>query len=242
MVRRCLVFALATFGLGAACNDDDPPEDGACPVAPDFDNASCGNQINFTGEIVDWDNDTSFCGVFDAQLEVRGDGAMDSTGPNGRFELCVPGTGAVTLLDVRPPAGNAPCTTPASPYPLPGIAVANRDVIRSGAFFSVRAFTAARRDSFFAGAGFSFAPALAQVFVHVHGDKRRAVSIDAPHAPVHAVADRTWAPGDTGHEVFFPNVDPGAGSTMLTVAGGACGAGMIPLEAGKFTYVTVYPR
>jgi hypothetical protein len=247
MLRACLLFALATLGLGACNGDDggddggdDAPGGGGCPIDPSFDNASCGDEINFTGELVDWDNDTAFCGVFDALFQVQGDGAMDTTGPNGRFALCVPDQ-AVTLLDVTPAAANSPCTTPASPYPLPGIAVAHRDVIRSGAFFSVRTFTAARRDSFFTQAGFSFAPALAQVLVHVHGTPR-AVSIAAAHSPVHAVADRAWAPGDTGHEVFFPNVDPGGGSTMLSVAGGATGTGPIPLVAGTFTYVTVCAR
>jgi hypothetical protein len=37
-------------------------------------------------------------------------------------------------------------------------------------------------------------------------------------------------------------VDPAGGSTMLSVQGGAIGTGMIPLAAGTFTYVTVYPR
>lgn len=225
--------------LGACGGGNDGPDDGRITV--DIDNGSCGDQINFTGEFVDWDNDTAFCGIFDAQLEVQGEGAMDSTAPNGRFEgLCIPDQ-AVTLLDVTPPAGNSPCATPASPYPMAGIAVANRDVIRAGAFFSVRTFTEARRTSFFQQAGFSFAPALAQVFVHVHGTPR-AVSIAANHGPTQAVAGTAWAPGDTGHEVFFPNVDPGAGSTMLSVSGGAIGTGSIPLAAGKFTYVTVYAR
>jgi hypothetical protein len=231
-----LVLLIAACG---ACSDDGGGGVDATPVV-DIDNASCGTLLNFTGELVDADSTAAtFCGVNNATLE--GGGAMDSTAPNGRFEgLCIPDQ-PVTLLDVTPPAGNSPCATPASPYPMAGIAVANRDVIRAGAFFSVRTFTEARRTSFFQGAGFSFAPALAQVFVHVHGTPR-AVSIAAAHAPAQAVAQSAWAPGNTGHEVFFPNVDPGAGSTMLSVAGGAIGTGMIPLAAGKFTYVTVYAR
>jgi len=163
---------------------------------------------------------------------------MDVTSPNGRFEsICVPDQ-PVTVLDVTPPAAASSCTVPSSTYSMAGIAVAHRDVIRAGAFFSARNFTAARRDPFFQQAGFSFAPALAQVLVHVHGTPR-AVSIAATHAPAQAIVDKTWAPGDTGHDVFFPNVDPGASSTTLSVAGGATGTGTIPLVAGKFTYVTV---
>lgn len=237
MHRGWLALALATLGLGA-CGDD-APSDG--PFTVDIDNGSCGDHINLTGELVDWDNDTTFCGINNALFQVQGDGPMDLTSPNGRFEgICVPDQ-ATTLLDVTPATTNSVCTNPPSPYPLAGVLVANRDVIRSGAFYSIRNFTAARRDSFFAAAGFSFAPALAQVFVHVHGTPR-AVSIGAMHATAQAVAGTTWAAGDTGHEVFFPNVDPSAGSTMLSVAGGAIGTGMIPLVAGKFTYVTVHAR
>src|SRR5690606_17794338 len=140
MRRGRLVFVLA---LAAGCNGngdgDDAPDDG--PFAIDIDNASCGDQINFTGELVDWDNDTTFCGVFDTLFQVQGDGAMDITAPNGRFALCVPDQ-EVTLLDVTPPAGDSPCAPVPSPYPMTGIAVARRDVIRARAFFRVRAFTA----------------------------------------------------------------------------------------------------
>lgn len=235
MDRGRLLSALA---LAAACNGDGAPSDG--PFTIDIDNGACGELINFTGELVDWDSDTSFCGVFNARFQIQDDGAMDVTAPNGRFELCVPDR-AVTLLDVTPPAADSPCASPPSPYPLAGIAVANRDVIRAGAFFSVRSFTAARRDSFFAQAGFSFAPALAQVFVHVHGSPRP-VSLDASHAPAQANVGGAWMAGDTGANVFFPNVDPSAGEAMLSVDRGAIGTGMIPLAAGRFTYVTVYPR
>jgi hypothetical protein len=234
---RLASFALATLGLGA-CGDD-APSDG--PFTIDIDNGSCGDRINYTGELVDWDKETKFCGLDMALLQVRGEGPMDTTDPNGRFEgICVADQ-PVTLLDVTPDAGNSPCAVPASPYPMVGVAVAHRDVIRAGARSSMRMFTTARRDSFFAQLGFSFAPALAQVLVHVGGTPR-AVSIGAAHGPAQAIADATWAPGDTGHEVFFPNVDPGAGSTTLSVAGGAIGTGTIPLESGKFTYVTVYAR
>jgi hypothetical protein len=166
---------------------------------------------------------------------------MDRTAPNGRFEgICVPNA-AVTLLDVTPSTGNSQCTTPASPYPMAGIAVANKSVILAGGFFSIRTFTTARRTSFFQAAGLTFDPAKAQVFVHVDGAPR-AVSIAAAHDATQAVSATTWGPGDTGHEVFFPNVDPGSGTTMLTVAGGAIGTGSIPLAAGKFTYLTVFAR
>jgi hypothetical protein len=124
---------------------------------------------------------------------------------------------------------------------MAGIAVANKAVILAGGFFSIRTFTEARRTSFFQAAGLTFDPTKAQVFVHVDGTPR-AVSIEAAHGAAQAVSGTTWGPGDTGHEVFFPNVDPGGGSTMLMVAGGAIGTGSIPLAAGKFTYLAVLAR
>jgi hypothetical protein len=40
--------------------------------------------------------------------------------------------------------------------------------------------------------------------------------------------------------VFFPNIDIGTGTTMLTVPGGtAIGTGAIPLAAGKVTTLTI---
>jgi hypothetical protein len=249
MQRGSLVFARARAALTvvsvvsvlwlAACGGGDGPDDG--PFTIDIDNASCGDRINFTGEFVDWDNDTSFCGINDALFQVQGDGPQDNTSPNGRFESICIANQPVVILDVTPPTGNSVCTNPPSPYPMSGIAVANRDVIRAGGFFSARSFTEARRTSFFMQVGAAFDPARAQVFVHVHGTQR-AVSISASHAPTQAIAGTTWAPGDTGHDVFFPNVDPSAGSTTLSVAGGAIGTGTIPLAAGKFTYVSVYAR
>jgi hypothetical protein len=242
MQRGSLGFAsvLAVLGLGA-CGGDDGPNDCGIDIDPNFDNASCGDHINFTGEFVDWDNGTAFCGINEALFQVQGDGPQDNTAPNGRFEsICIADQPTV-ILDVTPPTGNSMCTVPSSSYPVAGIAVANRDVIRAGGFFSVRSFTTARRDTFFTQAGFSFAPALAQVYVHVHGTPR-AVSIDAAHAPTQAVVATTWGPGDIGHEVFFPNVDASTGSTMLSADGCAIGTGKIPLVAGKFTYVTIYAR
>ena len=210
------------------------------PFTIDIDNASCGDRINFTGELVDWDNDTTFCGINEALFQVQGDGPQDNTAPNGRFESICIADQAVVILDVTPPTGNSMCSVPSSSYPMAGIAVANRDVIRAGAFFSVRNFTTARRDTFFTQAGFSFAPALAQVFVHVHGTPR-AVSSARRMRPPRPSPAPPGAPA-TPAEVFFPNVDPSAGSTTLSVAGGAIGTGTIPLVGGKFTYVTVYAR
>jgi hypothetical protein len=78
----------------------------------------------------------------------------------------------------------------------------------------------------------------------VHVDQgSRTIALAATHGAAQAVTDTAWAGGDTGHEVFFPNVDIGAGTTALTITGGAAlGAGDIPLAANKITLVTVLAR
>jgi hypothetical protein len=225
-MKPWLLAALAACGSG-----------GGQDASVDIDNGSCGDQLRFTGELVDWESDTAFCGIFDAKLEVV-DGAMDSTAPNGRFDLCLPGNEAVTRLAVTPPAGSSMCAQPPSSYDLPMIAVANHAVIRAGGFWSGRAFTVARRATFFQAIGAAYDPAKAQVLVHVNGTPR-AVSLAAAHGPAQAINVMAWAAGDTGHDVFFPNVDVGGGTTMVSVVGGAIGTGSIPLVAGTITNVSV---
>jgi hypothetical protein len=233
-MTRSLVCVLL---LAAACGDDG----GAATVdAPPFDNGSCGDQLRFTGELVDWDStDNTFCGIVDAEFVVQGDGAMDTTSPNGRFELCIPRTDAPVLLDVTPSAANSQCATPAAAYTLPGIAVANQAVILAGGFWSGRAFTTARQATFFQMAGLTFDPAAAHVVVHVEGATPRAVALSAAHGAPQVFGNAAWTPGATGRHVYFPNVDTAGGTTMLSVTGGALGTGTIPVVAGTFTYVTV---
>lgn len=226
-VRAMIRPVVLLVALAPACGDDGGAIDAFVPV--DIDNGSCGGEIRFTGEYIDWDQDQGFCGIFNARFQVQGGGAMDTTAPNGRFDLCIPDQ-PTTLLDVTQPAAASPCAQVAGNYALPAIALANKTVILSGAAWSGRAFTMNREPT--------IDPTKAQLVVNVEGTPR-AVSIDASHGPAQAVTSTTWAPGNVGHEVYFPNVDPSAGSTMLSVEGGAIGTGMIPLVAGKLINVTV---
>lgn len=220
-----------------ACGDDGGggPADAAF-VPVDIDNGSCGDTLRFTGEYVDWDSDASFCGINDAVVEVEGGFAMDNTAPNGRFDLCIPNQ-PVTKLIVTQPTAQSQCTTPASGYTTPTIMVASRMVILAGGFWSGRSFTTARQASFFQQVGQAFDSNKAHVLVHVDGPARP-VSIAAAHGPTWAIAGTAWAAGDTGHDVFFPNVDVGTGTTSLTVMN-AYGTGDIPLVAGTITNVSV---
>ena len=201
-------------------------------ATPDIDNGMCGSMLRFTGEYVDWDNDMTFCGLPGSVFNIPGVGPKTLTAPNGRIDFCIPDQ-ATTLLDITPPSTLPDCKVVSDPqlkYSLPGIAVANKAVILAGGSWSGRTFIDRRE---------TYDPAKAQVYVHIDGPAH-AVSLDASHAPqIQAVATNMWAPGDTGHEVFIPDVDPTGGSATLSVAGGATGAGSIPLVAGKMTTLTV---
>jgi hypothetical protein len=239
MVRAFLL--LAFLGACGACGDDGATIDAPIDVVPpvDIDNGTCGSLRRFTGEYVDWDNDADFCGINGSVFRVQGAGTMIVTPPNGRVDICVPDQ-PVVLLDIEQGPDDSACTTPPSPYPVQGLAIANRDVITAqGGTWHGRAFTAVRQTSFFTSIGQPYDPAKGHLFIHVAGTPR-ALAIDSPHGPTQAVSATTWAAGDTGHEVFFPNIDIGTGTTMLTVSGGtAIGTGAIPLVAGKVTTLTI---
>lgn len=213
--------------LLCACGGDAAPRDA---TTPDIDNGACGSMLRFTGEYVDWDSGATFCGILGAQLQVPGGGAASVTAPNGRFDLCIPDA-PVVLVDITPPAAPSQCTTPPQTYVLPGIAVANKAVILAGGSWSGRAFGMARQ---------TVNPTKAQVFVHVNGTPGP-VSIAAAHGPAQARMNDTWSPGETGQDVFFPDVDPAGGTTTLS-AGAAIGTGPIPLVAGKMTEVSIITK
>lgn len=236
MCRCSFATVIWIYAVAVGCGDDGGAADASIVI--DIDNGSCGDQLRFTGEYVDWDTNTSFCGIGEATIEVEGDGAMDTTAPNGRFDLCIPQTSPTTKLIVTQPSGNSQCTSPPAGYSVPTILFANRDVIQAGGFFSGRAFTTARQQTLFQSVGAAFDSNKAQVLVHVNGTPR-AVSLAAAHATTQANMTSTWGAGDIGKDVFFPNVDVGAGTTTLSVDGGAIGTGSIPLIAGTITNVSV---
>jgi len=246
--RRAALSVLLVVG---ACGDDggSAPIDGAVvdTIVPiDFDNGSCGDQLRFTGEYLDWDSHMNFCGINAAVVQVAGGGAMDSTAPNGRFDLCIPDA-AMTTLEVTQPTANSQCTVPAAGYTIPTIIIANKQVIQTGAMITASAWTTTRQTSFFTDVvGVAFDPTKAQVYVNSPGGQRT-LSLAANHGPAQALvvgtASTDWAAADMGNVVFFPNVDVGNGTTTLSATGGATtGTGSIPLVAGTITNVTVVPQ
>lgn len=230
MTNARIVLLLAIAGCNGCGGGS-----GSVDAAPDIDNGMCGAMLRFTGEYVDWDYGATAtsCGLPGTVFTIPGVGPKTIMAPNGRIDFCIPDQ-PTTLLDITPPSTipDPKCVSdPQLKYLLPGIAVANKAVILAGGFWSGRTFIDGRE---------TYDPAKAQVYVHIAGPAR-AVSLDASHAhgPIQAVATTMWAPGDTGHEVFIPDVDPAGGSATLSVAGGATGAGSIPLVAGKMTTLTV---
>jgi len=187
----------------------------------------------------DWDSHTMFCGVKDAVLQVEGQGAMDSTAPNGRFDLCLPAGAATSRLTVTFAAVNSECTSPKSNYTLPTIIVGNPAVIHAGGFTSARAMTVARQASFFTQIGQTFDPTRGQLFVHVNGVNPKKLTLAGDHGAPQVTTTTGWAAGDTGTEVFFPNVAVGSGTAKLTIEGTGIGAGDLPIVAGTLTDVAV---
>ena len=229
MLRRALLAFVALVG----CSDDANKD-----ASVDIDNGSCGDQIRFTGEYVDWDDHTAFCGIKDATLDVAG-GATSNTAPNGRFDLCLPGANVNTMLTVTQPTAASQCTQPASTYATPTIIYASKAVIKGGGFFSARSITMVRLPTFFTQIGQTYDPAKAIVLVHVNGATPRAVSLAGDHGAPQAVAGTTWAAGDTGTDVVFPNVAVGTGKAKLSIAGGGLGEGDVPVMAGTITNVAL---
>lgn len=226
-LRPLLLLLLPLVPLVAACSDggDD------AQIPPGFDNGTCGEMIRFTGEYVDWDESaTMFCGVFGATFQARDGGGTSSTAPNGRFDLCVPNQ-ALTLVDVTPPAQPSMCNASKGTYTLPAIAVASRRVLFAGGAWSGRGFVMGRQ---------AVDAAKAQVFVHVDGPPRE-VALEAAHGPAQARNGDAWAPGASGQDVFFPDVEVGGGKTKI-VASGATVPDSIPLVAGTVTSATILDR
>lgn len=209
------------------CGGGETPTD-----APVISDGRCGAELDFTGEIVDWDaTDAMFCGVFGATLSVDADPTRaDTTNPNGRFELCIP-RAATVKLDLAPPASASGCSAGGA-YSFPGIVIADQRVIATGKQFSARMIGMAR-------AAALFDPTKAVVFVHSEGVVRPVTS-SAAHGAALAWDGAQWMPGDSGINVVFPDTETASGVTEIGVsAGSATGTGSVPVKPGTFTYVTI---
>ena len=214
-MKRCLVL----IALIAACGDDGHSVD--------------AGPTTVTGELVDMEStDTGFfCGIMGATVTVHGDSSQTvMTNPNGRIENLTIHE-ARAQLDIMPPAAMSQCSNPPSIYTMPAVMIVDAQVAASGAIISARMPTMAD------AANFSIDTSKAQVLVHVDG-MARAVSITGNHDATKAFNGSTWAAGDTGENVFFPNVDPASGTTLVSMSNSQ-GTGSVPLVAGSFTFLTI---
>jgi len=116
-------------------------------------------------------------------------------------------------------------------YAAPGIAIVDHAVADAMGEYSARSFTTMRETAF------GFDPTKAQVMVHVDGTPG-SVSLSGTHDATQAFNGTAWAAGDTGVNVFFPNVDPASGTATVTMAN-ATGNGDVPVVAGTFTYLSI---
>lgn len=205
-------FLLAVVALVPACGDDGGSTIDAGPVL-------------LEGEYLSWDStDANFCGVLGATFTDHDNPAVtESTPPNGRLNLMM-GAGE-SRLDITPPPEASECAQ--GTFSTPGILIIKPEFVAAGVEYSIRSFIDTRRDSFYTELGVTFDATKAAVFVNVHGSS--APSIDADHDATGAYDGTTWAAGNNGEYVFFPNVDASSGST--TLAGQT-----LPLVAGTITY------
>ncbi len=131
------------------------------------------------------------------------------------------------------------CANPQSSYSIPGLAISQPAVFYGGGAFTARSLTNARVATFYAGFGSTFDSTRGALLVHVDGSQH-VVSIDYAHGAVQSFDGTTWESGDSGLDVFFPNIDLSGGTmTTVSVAGGATGTGSVPLAAGTITYMAV---
>lgn len=207
-----LVFLAACGDDGGMATVDAPPD----PCMPD---------MQFTGEYVDWDSTlTSFKGIFGAKFTVDSDPTKTTmTAPNGRFILCV-----------HPADDTATIEPMASPDYIGGKVKIDKTVIQSGATLSYRSFTSTR------AAEFSFDSSKASVYVHVHNGMRTVTTSDAPAVEKH-FDGTSWSDGNTGTDIYLGGIS-GTTTSVQVSGGSATGAGSIPIEPGKITYLTIIAK
>lgn len=213
----------------AACDDAASPPD----AAPDADLVD----FAFTGTFLDWDSPCPIAGA--TWTATYDDQRTTTTDASGAFTLSL--ASYTALVDVTPPAERSACA--GGTYALPGIAIAPPAVSLANGVVVARSMTQSRVATFYAAIGAPFDPTRGHLLVHVNGTPR-AFSIAEPHAAPQASDGSAWSAGDTGADVFFPNIEiPLSKRATVTVAGGnAIGLGAVQLAPGAITYMTVILR
>jgi hypothetical protein len=228
------VLALGLAGCPGPSGTPDAAPDAAADAAvdgPTPDAAPCAGETFLTGEYVDWDStDSSFAGIAFATFQIEGDSNpahMDQSSPNGRIEMCIPGTGRA-LIAVTSGTGDDH---------LAGHFIADPAVFADGRFFSLRGLTPTRAGTFFTDNGLTYDAGKGQLLVNETGTAAALSLTGATSDTVLASDDGvTWAAGDTGTYVLFPNV---VVTGTPAIAGAATGAGDVPIQIGELTMTAV---
>jgi hypothetical protein len=248
--QRLVCCAAVCAAACAACSDHPARPDVSTDAPPDAD--PCGVDQFVTGELVDFNSTTSqFVGVFDARFTVEGMPARTSTtAPNGRFELCAPVTSAM-IFDVEAPGAYLDGKAYIEASALGGFYPVSFRALTQASASTLYAFDANRghvlvfhtgdgiglslsrahdpalagNDHDRDGAGSSFCPSVSRNFALAGNDHDRDGAF-------------TWAAGQEGRYVLFPNVD--VSSPTVTLLGDVTtGPHEIPVAAGQLTLVAI---
>lgn len=228
-MKAALAF-VALFSL-VACSDDNPgmPIDAPdAPIDASFDTLpGCGGDITFTGEYVDWDSTVaSFQGIFEARFTVVPIASRTAlTAPNGRVTLCLTDGATVRV-------------TATHPMYTPAVFLADPRVFTPvGSVFSARGLAVADRDAHYGAlmTGMTYDDERAHVLVDTRGTASP-ITLSSG-TPSYAYNAEAWALGNTGAQVFFPNVPVGTG--VATLGGPFVGPNQIELVADQLTVVPV---
>lgn len=239
MGRASALIAVAVCAAcdgSAARSDADLGDVGSAGVDADLVN------FTFRGRYLDWDSTSAApCPIVAAKwYATYDDSRVSVTDSEGVFSLRL--AAYTPLLDVLPPAAASACAE--GTYTLHGIAIAPPAVVAAGGELTARSMTTARIATFYASIGAAFDASRGHLLVHVNGPPR-ALAITGSHGPVQSFSGSAWSPGDSGTDVFFPNIELSGAmpTTTVTATGGnALGLGSVPLVAGAITYMPVVLR
>jgi hypothetical protein len=240
MGRASALIALVVAGCGshAPLAVDAGPADAGPDPSIDADL----RDYDVAGVYLDWDSTAaSPCPIAGATWTVYfGGGRTGTTDATGAFTVQL--ASYLARIDVEQPHLPSACTTPPSAYDLPESAILPGVLHDAGGRPVIRSLTSARAATFYAAIGAPFQATRGQLLVHLDGPAR-SVAVSAPHDAVQAFDGQTWAAGDTGSDVFFPNVDVTNGIwPTVTVSGNTIGAGSLELPAGTITAITVITK
>ena len=224
-MRIARIALLGVVAYAGCANSPTARPDASGPGTGDA--GACGLDRFVTGELVDIDSTTAqLKGVGSARLTVEGAPARSSTtAPSGRFQLCAPPAGAITL-DVDAPGGY-----------LDGKAYIEAEALDARPL-SLRTFTQARGSTLYA-----FDPSRGHVLVYLAGDRSDLTLSRAHGAPLAGNDDDgdgalAWEAGNAGRYVLFPNVD--VSSPTIELSGDPRGSHTLPVAAGQLTIAAIF--